>query len=452
MSITIKMMSDQNLPDSDNNKDFNLIVVGDGYSMSFKGNEGNPVLGLTGLSGSTTHRKIHGNVYVMNDQGKTIATYLYKNICAEVNANVQMGNAMKKMDLDTLAMVFSAANDQGGEFSSKLGRWMGDLINSDAYIRDAVNYASSQKLELPKNKEEAISPGNNGKFAEGGTNRELAEVQNKAAATNTLAKYLGQLSPTDLATDVSEWSEENVSKFIFGLFMKKPKSEKAAIVRNVQKWLESDDKVPPVIPDDALIGHHLGRLEFGNLTAALCSANEESKKTHLVDQYGGTQFHKALGEYMANMAMKGDIGVIAALKYAASHISGLPSTEKEGMRRGRGGQYPLFGTKPNVAEKQIAALIAHHAHLRHELSNEIREVGYATKPVMEWTIADVEAVLRNLSGGNSDSLYHGLRTFLSNRIEQTSQPAMHLIETLYPVSVRRRQRGEAGIAQPMYPG
>lgn len=449
MSITIKMMSNQALPDSDNSKDFDLVVVGDGYSLSFVNHTGSPVLALTGNSGSTTHRRVHGNVYIMNDQGKTIATYQYKNICEEVNVNVQLGKTMAKLDLDSFVMAFEAATNQPGEFIQNMATWMAANINASTDIRDVVEFAMTKKQGLPKNENEALNLGRGGAFAKDGTKPELAELQNKAAATAMLSKHLGQLSPTDLATDVSGWSEENISKFVFGLLMKKPKEEKAAIVRQVQKFLEDDVSSGTTLDADVSIGHQLGDLEFGNATVALWWANEQSKKTYPYVGDEDTAFHKALGEYMANMAGKGDKGVIAALKYAASYIPDLPKTLEIAINRGRGGKFAAFGTPEDFATAQNKAVASRRQHN----DNPLIDQGYLGKPVRQWNVADIESFLNSFAREDDEtSLFYALESFLKINILSGNNPSMNLILKLFDSAQKRVQRGESGIAQPMYPG
>lgn len=76
----IKLMSDENLADTDATKRFAMITVGDKDKVDFKYQEyldkpPEPVLVITEESGDTTPYFMEGNVYIMNQNGKTIAHY-----------------------------------------------------------------------------------------------------------------------------------------------------------------------------------------------------------------------------------------------------------------------------------------------------------------------------------------------------------------------------------------
>ncbi len=70
----LKMMSNQDLADSDDSKDYALIQLSKLETVHFdKVNHPNTVL-VTDDAGHTTRYAMRGNCYIMNDSGKTIAT------------------------------------------------------------------------------------------------------------------------------------------------------------------------------------------------------------------------------------------------------------------------------------------------------------------------------------------------------------------------------------------
>lgn len=77
--ITIKIMSSENLADSDGAKAFQIIVVGAGDTFTFgHALDGKPKVDVRICSNgeyNTTTYPLTGNAYVMGETGKTIATF-----------------------------------------------------------------------------------------------------------------------------------------------------------------------------------------------------------------------------------------------------------------------------------------------------------------------------------------------------------------------------------------
>ncbi|ABY62867.1 hypothetical protein ST201phi2-1p034 [Pseudomonas phage 201phi2-1] len=75
---SVKIMSGQNLPDSDVGKGFRIILVGEGQEFEFgnRPDTGEPFLVVRGKGDFTdVEYPLTGNAYVMNESGKTIASF-----------------------------------------------------------------------------------------------------------------------------------------------------------------------------------------------------------------------------------------------------------------------------------------------------------------------------------------------------------------------------------------
>lgn len=75
---SIKIMSGQNLPDSDVGKGFKIITVAEGQMFEFgnRPDTGEPVVAVYGKGdGIDREYPLTGNAYVMNENGKTIASF-----------------------------------------------------------------------------------------------------------------------------------------------------------------------------------------------------------------------------------------------------------------------------------------------------------------------------------------------------------------------------------------
>lgn len=127
MSLIVKIMSDQDLPDHDPCKEFKLVIVPNGSSIHFHRNPTNEpivVVATPATRQTEYHHEIYpqpGNAYVLNEQGKTIA----------------------------------------------------------------VRNSKSEIVPIPKNAKEALKLGRGGKRAVPGVPEELATLQNMAAASAT---------------------------------------------------------------------------------------------------------------------------------------------------------------------------------------------------------------------------------------------------------------------------
>lgn len=67
----VKIMSDQNLPDSDTKKDYRLISLGETGTVVFDEYEKNSVQVIR--DGIVEVHPMQGNVYIIDKSGKTIA-------------------------------------------------------------------------------------------------------------------------------------------------------------------------------------------------------------------------------------------------------------------------------------------------------------------------------------------------------------------------------------------
>lgn len=75
MSVVIKAMSDQDLPDTNLEKGFKLFIVPSGASVEFTFDAGQHFMLIKrDIESDVDIVEIKGNVYVM-ENGKTVATY-----------------------------------------------------------------------------------------------------------------------------------------------------------------------------------------------------------------------------------------------------------------------------------------------------------------------------------------------------------------------------------------
>lgn len=74
--LYVKMMSDEDMPDESTQKCYQLLPVGDHDELSFYSTDGgeSKCLDITKQDGTVITRNLIGNVYVMNESGKTIAS------------------------------------------------------------------------------------------------------------------------------------------------------------------------------------------------------------------------------------------------------------------------------------------------------------------------------------------------------------------------------------------
>jgi hypothetical protein len=79
--LYVKMMSAEDCPDCDAWKDYKLFTVGDTDTFSFykdwQDGESKPrhVLHIARADGTINSEMLSGNVYIMNEAGKTIASH-----------------------------------------------------------------------------------------------------------------------------------------------------------------------------------------------------------------------------------------------------------------------------------------------------------------------------------------------------------------------------------------
>lgn len=81
--LYVKIMSDQDMPDTDPYKNYSIVMVGAKQTMHFADNPVGGtdrkypryVLRVYSEDGSEESYELNGNAYVMNDTGKTIATH-----------------------------------------------------------------------------------------------------------------------------------------------------------------------------------------------------------------------------------------------------------------------------------------------------------------------------------------------------------------------------------------
>lgn len=76
MAAYVKMMSSQNLPDDSPYKDYTIHVVATGGRVDFVTGEKDEAFCVIQdpVSGTSEKHQLHGNVYVLSESGKTIAT------------------------------------------------------------------------------------------------------------------------------------------------------------------------------------------------------------------------------------------------------------------------------------------------------------------------------------------------------------------------------------------
>lgn len=73
--LTVKMMSNEDLADSDPAKGFTLIQLDRLDHITFSKSEGRQVFVIQRDSGGTVEYELEGNVYVLSESGKTIASH-----------------------------------------------------------------------------------------------------------------------------------------------------------------------------------------------------------------------------------------------------------------------------------------------------------------------------------------------------------------------------------------
>lgn len=90
----VKMMSGENLSDTDPYKRFELLNIGDKDRLAIKlqeyvdGSSSHAILVIFYENGETENFCMDGNVYIMNQNGKTIAHYApVSNICPSLPSN-----------------------------------------------------------------------------------------------------------------------------------------------------------------------------------------------------------------------------------------------------------------------------------------------------------------------------------------------------------------------------
>jgi hypothetical protein len=149
MAGFVKLMSNEDMPDSSPFKAFQLISLPDGGKVEFKRNE----QGLdTCIIHSPEHDPeeylMHGNVYVLSDAGKTIASRATNVPCSlepsqELNDEDVATAALTALGFDNVVDALTRASQKNPLVVQASGEFLANMLkggNADAI--KAVQYAS----------------------------------------------------------------------------------------------------------------------------------------------------------------------------------------------------------------------------------------------------------------------------------------------------------------------
>lgn len=73
--LYVKIMSDQNLPDTDPWKHYTIVPVENSQALEFVAKDDGHALLVHTSDGSELVTRLTGNAYVMNEHGRTIASH-----------------------------------------------------------------------------------------------------------------------------------------------------------------------------------------------------------------------------------------------------------------------------------------------------------------------------------------------------------------------------------------
>ena len=172
MSLIVKIMSDEDLPDTDLTKSFRLVLAPDGTSINFIRNPDDEAVIIV-TSPATRERQFMtetypqpGNAYVINEQGKTIAVRNNKSQIVPVPKNakeaLKLGRSGKRAAPGTTAELARLQN----------------MAAAAAHADESKYIISCRK---PENAVEAFHFGSLGQVAPKGTLETLAIIQNHTA-------------------------------------------------------------------------------------------------------------------------------------------------------------------------------------------------------------------------------------------------------------------------------
>jgi hypothetical protein len=141
MAGFVKLMSSENMPDSSPFKAFQLVSLPDGGKVEFKRNE-------RGLDTCIIHKPehdpeeylMHGNVYVLSDAGKTIASRGTNVPCAlepsqELNDEDVAAAALITLEFGNITAAIGRAAEKNSQIVPALGEFLAGMVkagNQDA--------------------------------------------------------------------------------------------------------------------------------------------------------------------------------------------------------------------------------------------------------------------------------------------------------------------------------
>lgn len=150
--IVIKMMSGEDLADSDTAKGYRMVVVGDGGSFSFGHDEsGKPFVEVTthqyGYPESVTHYT-PGNTYVISDSGKTIASFWGRSKApyGSHTENTLSGGICKE-EFKVGKALHIELDPRDPEPGATVGHVLGSVAFNDRKAKFAVQYADYNLTE-----------------------------------------------------------------------------------------------------------------------------------------------------------------------------------------------------------------------------------------------------------------------------------------------------------------
>jgi len=150
MAGFVKLMSNESLPDSSPYKGFQLISLPDGGKVEFKRNQNNlDVCIIHNPEQDPEEYLMHGNVYILSDSGKTIASR-----GTNIPCSLEPGKELNDEDIATSALItlefgdITSALVRAAEKNSQIIPALGEVLAGMAKLKNedavkAVKHASS---------------------------------------------------------------------------------------------------------------------------------------------------------------------------------------------------------------------------------------------------------------------------------------------------------------------
>ena len=156
MAGYVKLMSGENLPDADPYKGFEVVSLGHGESVTFQKNgDGEDTCVITCCDSANIERVMYGNVYVISESGKTVASHgtnVPSSNLVSLLSNTALAAQLALLDFGDVTEVLNRAHVLNAEVNDKLvpavGEFLAGLVSSRMpQAIEAVKYAATY---LPK--------------------------------------------------------------------------------------------------------------------------------------------------------------------------------------------------------------------------------------------------------------------------------------------------------------